>query len=92
MLYYSPATIPFNFSLKYLIQLEESDTALKTHCAVILGSLAKGIETDVANLLGNELLDVMLIGLRQSDLRYVVLNRCSFYYHVVNIYLHILVQ
>ena len=59
------------YRLKYLIQQDESDALLKTHCAVILGSLAKGVNTDVTNVWDCEILEVLFNGLRQFDLKYV---------------------
>jgi len=41
------------------------------HSAIILGSLAKGTEANVKSLLDYGVLEVMLLGLQQSDLRYV---------------------
>ncbi|XP_076822105.1 armadillo repeat-containing protein 8-like isoform X2 [Clavelina lepadiformis] len=56
--------------LVYLIQQENLDISTKTHCAVILGSLAKGMEANVKSLLDYGVHDVMLYGLRQVDLRF----------------------
>nr|XP_018668901.1 armadillo repeat-containing protein 8 isoform X2 [Ciona intestinalis] len=63
--------------LVYLIQHESSDISTKTHCAVILGSLAKGMEANVKSLLDYGVMDVMFYGLQQPDIKlYEACLRC----------------
>uniref|UniRef100_H2ZAU7 Armadillo repeat-containing protein 8 n=1 Tax=Ciona savignyi TaxID=51511 RepID=H2ZAU7_CIOSA len=63
--------------LVFLIQHKDINISTKTHCAVILGSLAKGMETNVKSLLDYGVMDVMFYGLQQIDLKlYEACLRC----------------
>lgn len=56
--------------LVYLINNENTSTALKTQCAIILGSLAKGIDTNVKNLVDYGVITAMCSGLCSTDLKF----------------------
>jgi len=63
--------------LVYLIQPKNTDFHTKTQCAVLLGSLAKGMDANVKSLLDYHVMDVMFYGIQQPDLQlYEACLRC----------------
>ena len=59
----------FYYRLVYLIQPKNTDFHTKTQCAVLLGSLAKGMDANVKSLLDYHVMDVMFYGIQQPDLQ-----------------------
>ncbi|XP_061419480.1 armadillo repeat-containing protein 8 [Lethenteron reissneri] len=57
--------------LLYLLQQENSSLQLKTECAIVLGSLAMGTETNIKSLLDCQTVPVLLQGLVHPDLNFI---------------------
>ena len=51
------------------MQQEECNVQLKTHCAVILGSLAKGMDTNLTHLIDSGIMNALFMGIHQQDLK-----------------------